>query len=170
MGYYIEDINGEITIPKDKHERALKRFKALAEYPQIKSGGSFSGGGCKDKWFSWMKNEVFETGTLSDIIEEMGFLDVETQENGDLCFSGYDTKQGQERLFIGALHGIATGKITFRGECGGIFEVSPSKTTFDYEIKTWWGYNAQEKYKKDYKALGKIVDNVEEIIKVVEAI
>lgn len=108
MGYYVTLENSTFNIPADKLDEAFARLKALNHKPGIeKRGGSFSGGKYTAKWFSWMSEKYDEEATdAEDIFKMLGF---ETECNPDdgLTLVGYDSKTGQEALFIDEVADLA---------------------------------------------------------------
>ena len=101
MGYYVttEDIN--IIVPKDLLEPAYKAVLAMNEDDNLKRGGG--GMGTERKfWFSWMPEDLSTLTDLKDVMENLGF-DTNYNEAGDLVLGHYDSKTGQEDLFLDAI-------------------------------------------------------------------
>jgi hypothetical protein len=100
MGYYVttEDIN--IIVPKDLLEPAYKAVLAMNEDDNLKRGGSY--GSERKFWFSWMPEDLSTLADLKAVIENLGF-DTNYNEAGDLVLGHYDSKTGQEDLFLDAI-------------------------------------------------------------------
>ncbi len=122
MGYYIELIDSNFTIPADKLDEALEILKRLnVDTPaEQKRGGSWGGSGRTASWFSWMPEDYDKTVTsAAEVFELLGFH-VKTSDDGALSLEGYDNKTGQEDLFINAVSHLANDDwhLTWRGEDG----------------------------------------------------
>ena len=100
MGYYVttEDIN--IIVPKDLLEPAYKAVLAMNEDDNLKRGGSH--GAERKFWFSWMPEDLSTLTDLKEVLENLGF-DTNYNEAGDLVLGHYDSKTGQEDLFLDAI-------------------------------------------------------------------
>ncbi len=100
MGYYVttEDIN--IIVPKDLLEPAYKAVLAINEDDNLKRGGSH--GEVRKYWFSWMPEDLSTLTDLKDVMENLGF-ETHYNEAGDLVLGHYDSKTGQEDLFLDAI-------------------------------------------------------------------
>jgi hypothetical protein len=71
----------------------------LNKRDDLKHGGSSLGA----KWFSWMPEDIAaECPDAESVLKCLGFS-VDVRENGDLWLSGYDSKIGQEELFLQAI-------------------------------------------------------------------
>ena len=104
MGYYVTVQSADATIPADKLEEAFTRLKALNHDPKAhKGGGSYGANGKTEAWFSWMSANYDETAkSAEDIFQELGFY-TETQADGSLSITGYDSKTGDEEQFLDAV-------------------------------------------------------------------
>ena len=100
MGYYVttEDIN--ISIPKDLLEPAYKAVLAMNENDELKRGGSH--GAERKFWFSWMPEDLSTLTDLKEVLETLGFETYYT-DAGNLSLGHYDSKTGQEDLFLDAI-------------------------------------------------------------------
>lgn len=121
MGYYVQIVQSNYTIPGIYADAAYKAMCALnTTHDDQKMGGSFSGGKQTAKWFSWMDENYPETcADAQAIFEALGF-EVEKLDDGSLVLESYDSKTGQEDLFLEAIQPFAlpgTG-ILWRGEDG----------------------------------------------------
>jgi len=93
-----------------------------------KRGGSHPG---KDKvpeygphncsWFSWIDWNYHDICTSADdILQQLGFYTY-ISENGNLHIDGYDSKTGQEDLFLEAISTLSKGYIVWKGEEGEVW-------------------------------------------------
>jgi hypothetical protein len=128
MGYYINIQESNFVIPAHNLEKALERFKALNHDPNAnKSGGSWSGGKEKEKWFSWMPADYDQTvSSAQEVLEMLGF-DCMIQEDGGLNVHGYDSKIGDEEQFLNAIRDLVDVScyIIWRGEDGEFWKWTP---------------------------------------------
>jgi hypothetical protein len=115
MGYYVSISGCEITIPKRRHCAAHAALCDLNKRDELKQGGSWGGSDDATKprppgleyhpsrWFSWMDaNYPDKCHTLEAVLQEVGF-EVVLNEAGDIIDLRYDSKTGQEELFLEAL-------------------------------------------------------------------
>ena len=100
MGYYVntEDIN--IIVSKDLLEPAYKAVLAMNEDDNLKRGGSY--GSERKFWFSWMPEDLSTLTDLKAVMENLGFETYYT-DAGNLSLGHYDSKTGQEDLFLDAI-------------------------------------------------------------------
>lgn len=119
MGYNIQIDRSTAVIPAANLKRCWEKMCALnVTHDHVKRGGSWSGGRQQDRWFSWMDANYPQTcPTAQAILEQLGFY-TEVADNGDLHITGYDSKMGQEDLFLEAIINEATGVIHWHGEDG----------------------------------------------------
>ena len=125
MGYYVSIEESTFTIPVENLDSA---YKAMCELnytvPNKHKNGWRSPG--KDKapeygpheccWFSWIDWNYHEICTSADeILEQLGFCTY-ISENGNLHIEGYDSKTGQEDLFLKAISTLSKGYIIWKGE------------------------------------------------------
>jgi hypothetical protein len=117
MGYNVEIIRSTATIPAANLKRAYEKMCALnTTHHDQKRGGSYSGGAKTEHWFSWMDSNYPETCTdAKAVLEQLGFY-TEFNQQGDLLITGYDSKMGQEDLFLKAIENEASGEIEWVGE------------------------------------------------------
>lgn len=130
MGYNVSTTEINATIPSENLAEATRRLKALNHKPGVeKRGGRFPGNGApQDKWFSWMEwnyDEVYDTA--QEILEALGF-DTYSDGSGGLSIDHYDSKTGQEELFIFEIADLMNEDwyIEWRGEDGALFKWSNS--------------------------------------------
>ena len=131
MGYWVNIIEGAVTIPKANLEEAYKRMCALNDNDAIKRGGQWGGEVSSEsprpegmnyhpaRWFSWMDADYPSTcADAKAILRELGF-ELEDRD-GDLFIFGYDSKIGQEELFLDAISDLCTKDsfLVWRGEDG----------------------------------------------------
>ena len=99
MGYFVKG-SGAITIEKQHHEELYEELMALNYLPDTeKRGGSYANGKRTAAWFSWMPADLTELPTVADVFKRLGF-DSHTDAEGNLDLLAYDSKQGQEELFM----------------------------------------------------------------------
>jgi hypothetical protein len=117
MGYNVEIIRSTAKIPAANLKRAYDKMCALnTTHHGQKRGGSYSGGGKTESWFSWMDANYPETcADAQAVLEQLGFY-TEFDQQGDLLITGYDSKMGQEDLFLKAIENEASGEIEWVGE------------------------------------------------------
>ena len=97
MGYYVHIEESNCMLPAKNYALAYWRMCALNDHDELKRGGSRT-----EKWFSWMGKNYPETcEDAKDILVELGF-DMEETNDG-LTIYGYDSKSGQEELFLAAI-------------------------------------------------------------------
>ena len=98
MGYYVNLIGAEFVIPENAE--VLQALKDLNHKPGVeKHGGSYAGGQQTRSWFSWMPENYDETVTSAqEVFELLGFECTPREDAFELM--GYDSKIGQEHLFI----------------------------------------------------------------------
>lgn len=120
MGYYVMLEESTAVLPKKHQAEAYRRMCALNDNDERKQGGSWSDGQ-EEKWFSWMDPNYPDTCTdAKAILADLGFwFDLSTiAEKGDLLFTDYDSKAGQEDLFIFTIGNLMTGYMVWSGEDG----------------------------------------------------
>jgi hypothetical protein len=131
MGYYVQIRDANFVIPADKLDAAYAAMCALnTTHDAEKSGGSYSGGKQTSKYFAWMDANYPETcPDAKAILEALGF-EVETYDNGDLTIDSYDSKAGQENLFIDACFPFVdpASYISWEGEDGEFWKQTPLGT------------------------------------------
>ena len=125
MGYNVSIEESTFQIPVENLDAA---YKAMCELNYTvpnsqKRGGSHPG---KDKapeygphkccWFSWMDwNYDEKCKNAEEVLHEVGFYSY-ISENGNLHIDGYDSKTGQEDLFLKAISTLSKGYIIWKGE------------------------------------------------------
>lgn len=130
MGYYVSIEESTFQIPVENLDAA---YKAMCELNYTvpnrqKRGWSSPGrdeapeyGPHKCCWFSWMSWNYHETcKSAAGILEEVGFY-TSIDKNGNLHIEGYDSKTGQEDLFLKAISTLSKGYIVWKGEEGEIW-------------------------------------------------
>jgi hypothetical protein len=153
MGYYINIQDSTFIIPAENLTEAYNRMCQLnfTVPNKHKSGGRYSSEGGKDTapeygphdacWFSWMDWDYHEKcSDVEEILDHLGFQ-IEYDEDGNLCICGYDSKTGQEDLFLKSICDLAKGYIIWRGEEGEVWG------------ETYGGKEVIRKYQKDYSHL-----------------
>ena len=116
MGYYVETVEIDISLSKEHYAQAYEIMCDLNELDDYKQGGSFGAG--KDvKWFSWMTADYpSECKNPQEIFEMLGFECYEDETH--LWLTNYDSKIGQEDLFLSSICPLLYGYIKWRGEDG----------------------------------------------------
>lgn len=99
MGYYVYISDTDFSIPKAHLEDAYTAMCDINQFDQFKTGG-----GPKDKWFSWMRpNYPDVLSTAEEILNELGFEFSVDPTTGDLISFTYDSKIGNEDIFFCAI-------------------------------------------------------------------
>ena len=103
MGYNITMEDGSIDIPNEHLEAVYVKMCTLNDLPdEYKNGGAYSGGKRTGAWFSWMPADYPNVcRNAQEILEELGFTCRQTSEY--LVADMYDSKVGQEKVFIAAI-------------------------------------------------------------------
>lgn len=119
MGYYVQIKKSNAKILSQNLGRAYEKMCALnITHDDQKRGGSWSGGKQISKHFSWMDGNYPDTcANAKEILEQMGF-ETEYDRMGNLWLTGYDSKMGQEDIFLEAIKFDGVGKIEWFGEDG----------------------------------------------------
>lgn len=125
MGYYVTIKESTFQIPKENLDKA---YEAMCELNHTvpnkdKGGGSYPGkdkapysGPDKSCWFSWMAWNYHEIcKDANDILEHLGF-ETSYDAEGNLCIEWYDSKTGQESLFLESICSLSKGYIVWQGE------------------------------------------------------
>lgn len=130
MGYYVHIEKSTFVIPSENLDEAYRRMCQLnfAVPNSEKRGGSWPGkdqaphtGPDKHCWFSWMPSNYHETCSSAEaILNELGF-ETETDGDGNLLIRFYDSKSGQEDLFLESICDLAKGYIIWQGEDGDVW-------------------------------------------------
>lgn len=119
MGYNIEIVESTAYIPKANLDIAYRKMCALnTTHHELKQGWSWGNGKKVSSWFSWMDSNYPETcSDTQAILHQLGF-DTTYNIDGDLVIIDYDSKMGQEDLFLDTISHLAFGKIDWIGEDG----------------------------------------------------
>ena len=153
MGYWVNIIEGAVTIPKANLEEAYKRMCALNDNDAIKRGGQWGGEVSSEsprpegmnyhpaRWFSWMDANYPETcSDAQTILSSLGF-ELEYGDDESLVIVRYDNKTGQEDLFLEAISDLCTtdSYLVWRGEDGDSWrqEFGNSKMVTKSPVITW---------------------------------
>ena len=117
MGYYVRLEESTAVLPKKHQAEAYRRMCALNDNDDLKQGGCFGPDG-EEKWFSWMDSNYPDTcADAKAILADLRFW-FDENEDGDLLFTEYDSKAGQEDLFIFTIGNLMTGYMVWCGEDG----------------------------------------------------
>ena len=121
MGYYVSIKKSTAVIPAHNKATVLAIWKDLnkPENNHLKRGGSYNGGGEKSRhWYSWMDADYDQTcNSVEEVLDMLGFY-YTSHDNGDVSIDGYDSKTGQEDLFLERVENLLTGEIEWLGEEG----------------------------------------------------
>lgn len=99
MGYYVHITESNAVIRLENLPAALDALRGLDARDDLKSGGSGAG----DKWFSWMNDyDLANAPSVASVLERLGF-EVDVDEYGGVEIIGYDSKIGDEGVFIQTL-------------------------------------------------------------------
>jgi hypothetical protein len=134
MGYYVSIEESTFTIPAENLDAAYEAMCQLNHtVPNRKKvGGSWGSGDCsKDKapeygpykaaWFSWMDWDYDQKcKNANEILQQLGFCTY-IEGDGSLVIDGYDSKAGQEDLFLKSICSLAEGFIVWKGEQGELW-------------------------------------------------
>ena len=111
MGYYIFLEQSTAVLAKKHQAEAYKRMCALNDTDEGKTGGSKD-----EKWVAWMDPNDPETcADAKAILTELGFF-FDVNEDGDLLFTEYDSKAGNESDFLRCIGDLLRGEMVWRGE------------------------------------------------------
>lgn len=113
MGYYVTG-EGSIVIPAEHLDAAYDALVELNRRDDLKSGGSsremtkpadsVSVAEHPHKWFSWMDWNYDEVNTdAKGILEDVGFEVNESDDDGSIELTYYNSKMGAEEHFIKAV-------------------------------------------------------------------
>ena len=122
MGYYVNITNSDFRIRSENKAAAYEAVCRInaPEYDHLKRGGSWGGDGKSESWYSWMPADYPEqTETLEDVLQLLGF-EFRIEDNGDITDLAYDSKIGNEEIFLLAMSPyVENGSfIRWRGEDG----------------------------------------------------
>ena len=119
MGYYVRLEESTAVLPKKHQAEAYRRMCALNDNDDLKQGGCFGPDG-EEKWFSWMDPNYPDTcADAKAILADLGFWFPDlSDKSDDLVFEDYDSKAGQEDLFIFTIGNLMTGYMVWSGEDG----------------------------------------------------
>lgn len=124
MGYYVSTREVDVTVPADKVDAAFEAVKELNKHDNMKRGGSWGATGRSQAWFSWMDPDYDKTAAgLADVFTMLGFEDSEYREDDTFVLGAYDSKTGQEDLFLETIAPfVADGShIMWEGEDGELW-------------------------------------------------
>lgn len=121
MGYYVKIKESTFRIPAANLDAALVELKALNHNPLVeKRGGHYQPkAGKTQSFFSWMPHDYDRhVTTAEEVFILLGFETEKDETTGDVLITGYDSKIGQEELFLNAVKHLVTpdSAITWIGE------------------------------------------------------
>lgn len=96
MGYYVSLTSANWEI--EDNPRSLQAIRSMpTKYRSLMRGGSSNG----EKWFSWMNNADIENAKcVEDVFKALGFSTEPGSKPNTFMLTAYDSKTGQEDLFI----------------------------------------------------------------------
>ena len=130
MGYYIEIEKSTFNIPEENLDKALAAFKELNRTTpdSEKRGGSYEGGVKATSWFSWMPHDYDKyVTTAEEVLILLGFETHKDETTGAVHIDKYDSKIGQEELFLNAIAHLVdpNSQIFWKGEDGARWMWTP---------------------------------------------
>lgn len=139
MGYYVNITGSSAAMPKTKEAAAYAALVELNKHDEGKTGGRWGPNGLEERWFAWMPpNYPEECPTVRAILE---CLDFDCREDEEFVYIDYyNSKTGNEDVFIKALAPFLTGHMAWRGEEGEewMWEFTPGKPPRYYVgVRTW---------------------------------
>lgn len=153
MGYYVDLMNTNACIPKEKLEEAYEIMCELNAHNSMKGGGrwptdkSDAEGPHEDVWFSWMPwNYPDVYSTAKEILHALGF-EASEEQDGSLSIHGYSDKCGDEEKFILALGPVLSGS---HGQCP-FFEWTGEdgdRWKYEYDCGEWRAYVGYTEWKQ----------------------
>jgi hypothetical protein len=130
MGYYI-NAQGTITMPRSLEAEALHALKMLNYDHETKRGGLLGNPDAtfETRWYSWMPERWHEhVASVKEVLEMVGFGVTTEREDGlDVYIVTYDSKTGQEDVFLNCLAGYAHVEVEVVGEDGSRWMWANSK-------------------------------------------
>lgn len=119
MGYYVRIVKSTAFVPAKNLDRVYDIMCSLNEtHDHEKRGGTWCGGKRTVKCFSWMDENYPETcKDAQAIFNQLGF-ETTYDDVGNLHLVAYDSKMGQEDLFLKSISTNVIGKIDWIGEEG----------------------------------------------------
>jgi hypothetical protein len=102
MGYYASG-NGSIKIVGENIYQAYNAMVQLNHYDHLKSGGTYGGGKEISRHFSWMPEDLSTIPTCGEMLQVLGFELSVDGADGVIEATGYDSKVGDELVFMAAI-------------------------------------------------------------------
>lgn len=99
MGYYVRGQSYNFRIKAGQDKAIMDALRELNTHDELKHGGSYSGGSKKEAWFSWMNEFDWSQDNVVEFLKAAGF-EVTLDENDDIINLSYDSKTGQEDLYL----------------------------------------------------------------------
>jgi len=141
MGYFTKLTDSNFVIPETPEVLAAIH-EMDTKFDALKRGGSFGPEGKTEKWFSWMP-QLSTFTTVREVFEALGFDCYDDMRGTDGAFylQGYDSKTGQEDLFLAVVAPfVEDGSYTeWRGEDGAMyrFTVVNGRLTTQSAVVKW---------------------------------
>ena len=156
MGYYVTLESSNCYLTAEHKEEAYKRLCELNNHNDFKRGGSFGAveptasvgtedrpapphnAPREDRWFSWCEWNYQEICKDAEAILQMIGFETDAS-NGDIHIYSYDSKTGQEDLFLATICDLLIGEMEWRGEDGNqwMFRYGGEKPQRFYAQTTW---------------------------------
>jgi hypothetical protein len=127
MGYYVTLIDSDFVIPETPE--VLAAIKDMdVRFDALKRGGVFGGERNGEKWFSWMP-QLSTFDTVRNVFVALGFEVYADGDTDSFGLSGYDSKTGQEDLFLAVVAPfVKDGSYTsWRSEDGELYRFTVEK-------------------------------------------
>lgn len=130
MGYYVETIGCDFVLHKENFEKAYEAMCELNDHDELKRGGQhpskekWEGRYNPNVWFSWLPYNYPETtSSVIDILELLGFENLQFNDDGDLIYLTYYSKIGGEENFFKSIAPFVLDNsyIDWRGEDGELW-------------------------------------------------
>lgn len=162
MGYYVNITDGQVTIPANNLPSAYKRLCALNAHDHLKNGGSWSGGKQTERWFSWCYPDYPNKCEDTQAIFQMLGFETMTDSAGSLVLLGYDSKTGQEDLFLDTIADLCTDDsyLVWRGEDGAMWKDTYGSKRRHYDAQVDWVENSPSPLEAYRNVLSKFMDEV----------
>ena len=125
MGYCMNQRDSKFNIKSRNKNKALAAIKTLmSKVNELGGGGSYSGGKCNKKWFSWVTTEtVVNAKTLKEAMQEWRWeINCDAKGNVDsICFAS--EKLGDDNYLLEAIapYVVSGSWIDMEGEDGSIW-------------------------------------------------
>jgi len=135
MGYYISIEQSNFTVKNEHRNEVVQLWKLLnhSVFNKYKHGGNSQG----VKWYAWLDHDYDQKfHTVEDLAYHIKFT-TETLSNGDILFTEYEGKCGDQNLFLDVIRPYCFGEIRWVGEDGEHWTYSTNSPIYHIEaVKT----------------------------------